>query len=223
MKPATGKKPAAFRRDPPDLPAHLEIHSDAGQLFADTDLISIEETRLHTLERKKLKVDALRIEGAVLEHVQLDGGEFGSAVWKDARLRNCDLANVRAHRITLVRVELIDCRLTGFGASAVDWQDVLIRNGDMRYAQFSGGKFRTCEFEGCNWQEADLQNAELSGSVLRSCNLARADLRGAKLLRTDFRGSEVDGMLVGINDLHGAIVDPAQAMVFAKVLGLQIM
>jgi uncharacterized protein YjbI with pentapeptide repeats len=62
----------------------------------------------------------------------------------------------------------------------------------------------------------------LSGSVFRSCNLTRADLRGAKLQNTDFRTSEVEGMLVGMTDLQGAIVDPAQAMVFARVLGLQI-
>jgi uncharacterized protein YjbI with pentapeptide repeats len=58
--------------------------------------------------------------------------------------------------------------------------------------------------------------------VFRSCELARADLHGAKLQNTDFRSSEVVGMVVGMNDLRGAIVDPAQAMIFARVLGLQI-
>jgi uncharacterized protein YjbI with pentapeptide repeats len=124
--------------------------------------------------------------------------------------------------MVLVRVEFIDCRIAGLSASAVDWEDVFIQNGDVRYAQFQGGRFRTCEFDGCNWEEADLQNADLSGSVFRSCNLARADFHGAKLLNTDLRKSEVEGMLVGINDLRGGIVDPSQAMVFARLLELQI-
>ena len=222
MKPAKPKKAATFQRDRPDLPAEFETAAEASQLLADGDLVAIEEKRLQDQEHTNLKFDTFRIEGSVLERVQLAGGQFGSAVWKDARLAGCDLANVRAHRIALVRVELIDCRMTGFRASALDWQEVLMQDGDARYAQFQGGTFRTCEFDGCNLEDADFQGADLTGCIFRSCNLARADLRGAKLRGTDFRTSEVDGMLVGTGDLQGAIVDPAQAMVFAQLLGLQI-
>jgi len=222
MKPAIGKKPAVFRRDAPDLPVELESAGEPGRSFADAEFVTIQDQRLQDLERSHLRVNTLRIQGSVLERVQLAGGQFGSVVWKDVRLVGCDLANIRAHRFALARVEFVDCRLTGFTATALDWQDVLIRNGDVRYAQFQGGRFRTSEFDGCNWEEADLQNADLSGSVFRSCNLTRADLHGAKLQNTDFRKSELEGLLVGINDLRGAIVTPAQAMVLAQVLGLQI-
>jgi uncharacterized protein YjbI with pentapeptide repeats len=222
MKPPAAKKPAPFKRDEPDLPVELEPTGEPCELFGESDVVAIQERHLQDLERTNLEVSTFRIEGSVLERVQLAGGQFGSAVWKDVRLVGCDLANIRAHRIALVRVELIDCRLTGFSATALDCQDVLIQNGDVRYSQFQGGKFRTCEFDGCNWQEADLRNADLSGSVFRSCNLARADFNGAKLQNTDFRKSEVEGMLAGMNDLRGAIVDPVQAMVFARLLGLRI-
>ncbi|MGD0436290.1 MAG: pentapeptide repeat-containing protein [Bryobacteraceae bacterium] len=222
MKPTKAKKTAAFKRDRPDLPAQLESAASPQQLFAASDLLAIEETRLEDVERANLTLETFRVEGSVLERVHLAGGQFGSVVWKDVRLVGCDLANIRAHRISLLRVELVDCRLTGFRATALDWQDVLIQNGDVRYAQFQGGRFRTCEFDACNWEEADLQEADLSGSIFRSCNLARADLQRTKLQNTDFRKSEVESMLVGMSDLRGAIVDPAQAMIFARLLGLQI-
>jgi uncharacterized protein YjbI with pentapeptide repeats len=222
MRPATPNKPIAFKRDTPDLPREFESIEDSNKLFADGELVTIQDQCLQDLERTNLKVNAFRAEGSVLERVQLAGGQFGSVVWKDLRLLGCDLANIRAHRIALVRVELIDCRIAGLLATAVNWEDVFIQNGDVRYAQFQGGMFRSCEFDRCNWQEADLQNSDLIGSVFRSCNLARADFRGAKLQNTDLRKSEVEGMLVGMNDLRGAIVDPTQAMVFAQLLGLQI-
>jgi uncharacterized protein YjbI with pentapeptide repeats len=222
MKPARAKKLVAFKRDGPDLPAELESAQAPDKLFTDEELVSIEQKGLQDLQRTGLHISTFRIEGSVLERVQLSGGRFGCAVWKDARLVGCDLANLHAHRITLVRVELIDCRLVGFQATVLDWQDVLIREGDVRYSQFQRGKFRACEFDRCNWQEADLQGADLVGSIFRSCNLARADLRTTKLQNTDFRNSEVDGMVVGIGDLKGAIVDPAQAMIFARLLELQI-
>jgi uncharacterized protein YjbI with pentapeptide repeats len=218
----TAKKPVAFKRDRPDLSADLKSAEEAGRLFVDGEAVTIEEERLQDLERPNLKIGALRVESSLLERVQLAGGQCGSVVCKDVRLVGCDLANVRAHRIALVRVELVDCRLTGFRATALDWQDVLIHNGDVRYAQFQTGKFRSCEFEGCNFEEADFQEADLTGSIFRSCNLARADFHRAKLRNTDFRKSELDGMLVGMSDLQGAIVDPSQAMILARLMGLQI-
>lgn len=44
----------------------------------------------------------------------------------------------------------------------------------------------------------------------------------AKLDGADFRGSSVEGLLVHAADLKGAIVDPAQAMIFAELMGLKI-
>jgi uncharacterized protein YjbI with pentapeptide repeats len=220
-RPAAKSSPV-FKRDRPDLPDDLESPEGASRWFVDGERVALQEMRLQDVEGANLKVDTFRVEGSLLERVHLAAGQFGSAVWKDVRFVGCDLANLRVHRMVLVRVEFVDCRLTGFSATALDWQDVLIRNGDLRYCQLQAGKFRNCEFEGSNWQEADLQQTDLAGSVFRSCNLAHADLHGAKLQNTDLRNSEVEGMLVGVNDLKGAIVDPSQAMILARVLGLQI-
>ena len=98
MKPVKSRKPVAFKRDAPDLPAEL-----------DSSVACLQD-----LDRTNQQLETLRLEDSVLERVHLAGGQFGSAIWKDVRLVACDLANVRAHRISLVRVELIDCRLTGF-------------------------------------------------------------------------------------------------------------
>lgn len=219
MKRQGTKKTAEFKRDAPDLPGEFESGEDS---FTDGEFVTIRERHLQDVQAENCKVAAMQVEGALLERVQLAGGQFGSMIWKDVRFIGCDLQNVRAHRTVLLRVELIDCRLTGFHASAADWQEVLIRNGDARYAQLQGGTFRNCEFDGSNWQDADLQNADLSGCVFRGCQLARAELYGVKMQDTDLRKSDVENMLVGVNDLRGAVVDPAQAMVFAKLMGLQI-
>jgi len=221
MKQIKARKPAVFERDLPDLPAELQCPDAAADLFADSEVV-IAEQRLQDVDRRDLTVSTFQVEGSVLERVQLAGGRFGSVVLKDARLVGCDLANVLAHRINLVRVELIDCRLTGFRATTLDWRDVLVQNGNLGYSQLQRGLFRSCEFDGCNLQEADLQEADLTGSMVRKCNLARADLRGAKLQNTDLRGSDVEELLVGMEDLQGAVVDAEQAVKFARLLGLQI-
>lgn len=222
MKSAKFRKPEKFRRDPPDLPRDLEPVAEPDQLFRERDIAVLEESRLQDLDRPDLRLGTFRMEGCVLDRVRLSGGHFSPLAWKDVCLTGCDLSNLRVHRLSLVRVEFIDCKLTGFRANDLDAQDVLIRRSDIRYGQFQGGKFRSSEFDECNCQETDFQNSDLNGSILRSCQLERADLRGAKLRKTDFRGSEVEGMAVGVTDLAGAIVDASQALVFARLLGLEI-
>ncbi len=211
-------KPAPFRRDPPDLPSEFDTPA---QLFTSAD-ITLNELHLKDLDHANLATASLRIEGSVLERIQLSSAQLGAAVWKDARLIDCDLANVLAHRISLVRVEFINCRLTGFRSAAIDFQDVLFEDCDLRYAQLQNGRYRSCEFVHSNLQDADLQQADLSGSILRACNLAQADLRGANLRNTDLRASDIETTHLHASGLQGAIVNPAQALTLARLLGLQI-
>ena len=221
MKPVKPRKPTEFKRDPPDLPSHFEDVDPPTDFFSDSEVL-IAEKKIQDLEQPNRKVSDFQMEGSVLERVRLAGGRFAAAVWKDVRLVGCDLSNVHVNRMALTRVEFIDCRLTGFRSGALDWRDVLIQNGECQYSQLQRGQFRSCEFDGTNWQDADYQEADLTGSIFRSCNLGRTDFRGARLKGTDLRKSDVEGMLVGLGDLAGAIVDPSQAMVFARLLGLEI-
>lgn len=183
---------------------------------------SLRNARLSGLHWIGAQAAVFEAEGCVLERLRLGEASFGSIRWKDVRVIGCDLANLHARRLCLERVEFIDCRLTGLAADDHDWQDVLVRNADGRYANLQRGRFRNCEFADVQWQEADLREAELRGCVVRNCRLERADLRGAALAGVDFRGSQVEEMLVGVTDLRGAIVDPAQAVVLSLVLGLRI-
>lgn len=215
------KKSAAQERERPDLPGEFDTVG-APALEPDCGEIRLQGLCLEDAAWMEGKAAALRIEGCVLHRVRLTGSEFGSLTLRDVRLVGCDLANVRAHRINWVRVELIDCRLTGLSTRAAECQDVLVENSDARFVQLLGGVFRRCEFTGSDLQEADFREADLSSAVLRACKLTRADLRQARLRGTDFRKSELEGMLVGVSDIDGAIVDAAQAMVLARLMGLEI-
>ncbi|MBI4893906.1 MAG: pentapeptide repeat-containing protein [Acidobacteria bacterium] len=215
-------KKFVFRRDDADLPGDLDLLEDAGALFAGGERVAISERLVQDVTQPGVRLAELRAEGCVVERAQLAESEIGALVLKDVRLVGCDLANAKAHRMALVRVEFVDCRLKGLISKSIDWRDVLGENSDWSYAQMCGAEMRNSEFRGCNWQEADLQDAELSGCVFQRCNLKRAEWLRTRLENADLRGSDVDGLQVGIGDLRGAIVDAAQAMEFAKLLGVQI-
>jgi uncharacterized protein YjbI with pentapeptide repeats len=216
----SSKRPPA-QREQPDLPLEWES-APLTRLAPDGGEIHLESRQVEDVAWLDGKTGALRLEGCVLRHVRFTGSEFGSVVWKDVRLIGCDLANCKAHRMSLLRVEMEDCRLSGLSSPAADWRDVLVANSDARFAQLPGGVFQRCEFTSTGLQEADLRGADLSGALLRACRLGRADLREARLQETDLRHSDLEDMLVGLADLNGAIVDAPQAMVLARLMGIQI-
>jgi fluoroquinolone resistance protein len=115
-----------------------------------------------------------------------------------------------------------NCRLTGLRAVGSEWQDLLISDGDASFSQFRLGTFKRSEFNVCNFAEADFHGCDLRGVLLKSCEFKNSDMTGAKLEGADFRGSRVEGLIALAGDLKGAIVDPAQSMIFAELLGLII-
>lgn len=212
-----GKKFVFSRRDaevPADLTAAAELD--------DAHDISIAEQWITGADMKGRAAGTLRVEASVLERVHLGESGFGSIVLKDVRLIGCELANLRARGMTLVRVEFIDCRMTGMSGGDVDAQDVLIRDGDQRYCQFRASKFKAAEFDSCNFEESDFQGTDFTGALFRRCNLRNTEMGKAKLYDADLRGSMVEGLHIGLEGLRGAVVDPAQAMIFASLMGIRI-
>jgi uncharacterized protein YjbI with pentapeptide repeats len=58
--------------------------------------------------------------------------------------------------------------------------------------------------------------------VFEECDLAGADLRLARLCGADLRGSRLDGVQAGPQEFKGAVVDSAQAVQLAGLLGIVV-
>lgn len=221
MKPSLrgGKKPV-FRRREPDLPDDF-LTSDSATLFADRDVF-ITEHEIKETTVQQPNGGTLRIEESLLEKVSFADCRFYSVILKDVRLVNCDLANLETRSLQCIRVELVNCRMTGFRAGEADCQDLLIAEGDQRYSQFRFSKLPSAEFDSCNLSEADFQGTDLSGSVFRKCNLQNVEMSKVTLINTDLRSSNIEGLQLNAEDIRGAIVDAAQALQFAPLLGIKI-
>jgi uncharacterized protein YjbI with pentapeptide repeats len=80
-----------------------------------------------------------------------------------------------------------------------------------RYAQFEGIEMKEARFERCQLGEASFQRCSLERATFRECDLRSAVLSGVRLQGADLRGCRVDGIRAGLDDLAGAVLDPAQA------------
>ena len=218
MKPPVSGKKFVFSRRKPEIPDELGVSEG----ILESRDVSIAERLLLEVRFDVRDRGTLHIESSRLERVGLANCTFGSIVMKDVRLSGCDLANLQTRGLSLTRVEFRNCRMTGLRAGEADCRDVLIEEGDQRYAQFRYGKFRSAEFASCNFEEADFQGADLTGSIFRKCNLRNAEMSKVKLLNADLRGSSVESLHLNAEDLRGAVVDLSQAMLFAPLLGIRI-
>ena len=221
MAAGRGPKKFAFSRREPDLPRELPIEAQPDARFEGREIV-ISERRIEGLKWEGHTAGTLNLEGCVLDRVSFANCAIGSIRLKDVRLVGCDLANLETRALMLIRVEMVQCRMTGLRAGEADCQDVLISEGDQRYSLFRFSRFRSAEFDSCNFEEADFQGTDLSGARFRKCNLRNAEMSKVKLLNADLRGSLVEGLRLNTEDLRGATVDPAQALIFAALLGIRI-
>lgn len=209
------------RRDVPDISSDLPAILNAAELFSSAEVI-VRDCLIENLSFDGIAPSSIFLENCILQRVSFTRSKLSGLKLKDVRLIECDLANAEATAPKILRTEFLNCRLIGFRMPEADCQHVLISEGDAAFSQSRFGIFKAAEFNACNFTAADLQNTDLRGAILRGCNFTKAEMTGAKLDGADFRGSRVEGLAANAEDLKGAIVDPAQAMVFAELMGLKI-
>ncbi|HWQ08715.1 MAG TPA: pentapeptide repeat-containing protein [Holophaga sp.] len=135
---------------------------------------------------------------------------------------DCDFANAFLPKARLDRVVVKESRLVGIDLSGALVKASAFEACDATYGNFRSAVFRKCRFRACNLRGADFQGADLRSAVFEQCDLREAQLSFAKLDGADLRGSELTGLRVGIENLRGAIVDPAQAAYLAGLMGLKV-
>jgi uncharacterized protein YjbI with pentapeptide repeats len=226
-------KARAFQRSPADLPPDM---LDLDPLSPDAILTGapLQDGFLDgsavPADFSARKLPGLTGTSLIFQSVNFSGCELRRLHLRDVRFVQCDFSNAILRGFEATRVEFIDCRLTGVAAVECRWQDVLIEGCEAAYSRFADARFRACEFRSTNFAESDFRGADFGtdhatgghGCLFSQCSLQRADLSHAKLYETDLRGANLDGMIVGRDDVRGAIVNATQAMDLARLLGLVI-
>lgn len=190
-------------------------------LPATGELIDSEEIR--ESDWRGLEASGVRINDTLFDRVCLSETRFPGLKVRDVRIEHCDAANAEWRGLIAVRLHWNEVRLAGFRAIESDCKELVIESSDCRFAQFRFARLKKAVFRQCNLAEADFYGADLEGVRFEGCDLRQTDMSNANLMGADVRGSNIEGLRANAPDVNGLIVDPAQAMQLAPLLGLKIL
>lgn len=143
----------------------------------------------------------------------------------DAIATDADWANERARGLSVQRVELRRCRLTGAELAEAVLRDVVfdecridlvgLRHATLERVVFRDCRMTECDLYGSTLKDVLFERCELREATLSTCTLERVELRGCDL--TALRGAEA---LAGARMTWGDVVE--NAALFAAAVGIEI-
>jgi uncharacterized protein YjbI with pentapeptide repeats len=143
----------------------------------------------------------------------------------DVVAADLDWANERAPRVSLQRVELRQCRLTGADLAEATLRDVTFEDCRIDLVNLRYARLERVVFRDCRMTECDLYESSLKDVLFERCELREGTLSGCKLERVELRGCDLAGVR-GADALRGArmpwgdVVE--NAALFASVVGVEI-
>lgn len=204
----------------PNLPPQL---TPAAQPDGDlSDHASFTHSALADCRFDGQAADDVLFEQVAGRRISFNQARLSLAQLLDARFDACDLAGSEWEKAHLRRVEWTGCRMVGIKIDDARLEDVLFHKCNGELARVWNSTCKSVVFDQCTLREASFEGTDLSGVIFRRCDLSKADFRGAKLREADLRGSTIDGMQVGVKELQGAIIDAAQAVRVAGLLGITV-
>lgn len=204
---------------PPQLP---DLLPPASAPIVLEDQASFSGVTLLDADLSGASASDLLLEQSLCRRVRFAQAELSLAQLVDVQLDTCDFAGATLSKAQLRRVALVSCRLLGTALLDARLDDVLIQRGNGEALRCWNATLRAVRFERCSLRAASFTGSNLAGVVFSDCDLSGADLRDTNLRGADLRGSTIAGLQVGLRELQGAIVSPAQAVELAQLLGLVV-
>ena len=193
-------------RDPnkPNLPRLLDPAQFASSDFCD-------EALREGLSYENVELSA----GLTLRNVELRRSRFTGTRWPNSGFEHlaiadvsafgCDLSNLSMTNSSLLRMEIVQSRISGLRVSESSMREMTIRDcrghfASFRFCRLHNIRFIDCSLTGASFEYSNLENVEFIG-----CELDGAQFSGAKVSSARFRDCVLSG-IGGVGGLSGSIV-----------------
>lgn len=194
-----------------------EIFSKVLDEESPLEFVSFQKGALEYGTYRSLEMRDCEFNGTYFDHLDLPNGYLLDVYFKD-----CDLSNAKFDHTLFRRVHFDSCKLTGADFSETLLDQVLFENCQMNYTNFSASKIKALKFQECDMPYISFMENDLKKAEFEKCNLTKAEFLHSSLYQKDLSDCIIDGIILAIEDLKGAIVSTEQALNLALLLGIQI-
>ena len=182
-------------------------------------------------------IEKARFEGGVMHGAEGERLVFDNCVFKDMSFANsdwrgvefvdvvfetCDFSNVQMENVMFHRCKIISSKLTGADLANSTIGHVLVKESDLRYANFNFSGMKEVEFANCNLVDSDFYECQFKEVRFEKCNLDNANFLETDLDGVDLSDNTYERIEVTIPKIAGCIVSTEQALGFARALGLTV-
>lgn len=182
-------------------------------------------------------IEKARFEGGVMPGADGERLVFDNCVFKDMSFANsdwrgvefvdvvfqtCDFSNVQMENIMLHRCEFRSSKLTGANMANSTIGHVLVKDCDVRYANFNFAEMKEVEFADSNLVDSDFYECQFKQVRFEKCKLDNANFLETDLDGVDLSDNTYERIEVTLPKIAGCIVSTEQALGFARALGLTV-
>ena len=154
-----------------------------------------------------------------LEGMAIRGGGIMSS-----RIIDSDLARIECQDARLADVSLVSCRLPGasFARSSIKRMEIISSSG--LYASFSSSHASCLCIRECMLEDSSFEDMKCTSCSIEHTSLRRSQFRGTWLRDIRLCGSDIEGIALSpdLHELRGAVLDTAQALSVARLLGIEL-
>ncbi|MEU6034332.1 pentapeptide repeat-containing protein [Actinomadura sp. NPDC047616] len=155
--------------------------------------------------------------GAAFTDCTFRGVRFNASAYTDTAFVNCTFV-----RCSFFDTALTGCKLVGSRFDGCSYGLLRAEGGDWSFTGLPGADLRGCSFRRLRMREADLTGARCAKASFRDVDLSGAWLNQADLSECDLRGSDLSSLNPHTAALARAVIDPYQAIMIARALGLEV-
>ena len=203
------KQPNIGQQEISSLQDDIHLESVSYKQYQSDVLFDIHE---HVIEFKNCVFESVS-----MQDVDLENSYFVDCIFKD-----CDLSNIKILSTLLRRVQFINCKLLGTDFSESVFDDVLLKQCECGFANFSFMKNKEVHMNECRLYNASIIETHLKKTTFQNCSFEQCEVLHSSLYNIDLSTCELSGISTTPQDIQGALITRLQAEDLIHLLGVKI-
>lgn len=182
----------------------------------------IENITIENKKEEKITCKDITIRKAIINKVEIIESNLEKNTFMDIEFNHCNFSNTSFENSTFIRCEFNNCKLTGcnFIESRIDHVSFIETNMD--YSNLSMARMENVLFENTGLRNSSFEENRIKNILLKQADLTQTQFFKTSLKEIDFSDSIIEGIIVSISDIKGAIINPLQALDLIGLMGIKI-